>query len=148
MVRLETAAELVDLNEATLEVIALSRAELERNRVATRTQLAANLPLIIEDRIQLQQVILNLLRNGSDAMAQVDNRPRDLLFKTEIEAGDRVRLSVQDAGIGSDPQIPDQPFQSFYTTKEDGMGIGLSVNRTIIENHRGQLWATPNEAHS
>jgi signal transduction histidine kinase len=141
----EPAAELVDLNEATSEVIALSRAELERNGVIMRTELAAELPLVTGDRVQLQQVILNLLRNGSDAMSSVDNRPRELLFRTEVEEGDRVRLNVQDAGIGFEPQSLDRLFQTFYTTKDDGMGIGLSVSRSIIENHGGRLWATPND---
>ena len=95
--------------------------------------------------MQLQQVILNLLRNGSDAMSSVDDRPRELLFRTEVEEGDRVRLSVQDAGIGFEPQSLDRLFQTFYTTKDDGMGIGLSVSRSIIENHHGRLWATPND---
>jgi len=141
----EAVTELVDLNEATREVIALSRSELERNSVITRTELADQLPLITGDRVQLQQVIINLLRNGSDAMSDVDNRPRELLFKTELDEGDCVRLSVRDAGIGFDPQTLDQLFRSFYTTKADGMGIGLSVSRSIIENHRGRLWATPNQ---
>jgi PAS domain S-box-containing protein len=141
----DAVTELVDLNEATLEVIALSRTELERNRVITRAELAAELPLITGDRVQLQQVILNLLRNGSDAMSTVDDRPRELLFRTEVEAGDRVRLSVQDAGMGFEPQSLDRLFQTFYTTKDDGMGIGLSVSRSIIENHHGRLWATPND---
>lgn len=139
------AAELLDLNEATREVIALSRAELERNRVITRTELANELPLVTGDRVQLQQVILNLLRNGSDAMSSVEDRPRELLFRTEAENGDRARLSVQDAGIGFEPQSLDRLFQTFYTTKEDGMGIGLAVSRSIVENHRGRLWATPND---
>jgi C4-dicarboxylate-specific signal transduction histidine kinase len=143
--RKEAAIELVDLNEAILEVIALSRSELERNRVITRTELAEQLPLLTGDRVQLQQVIMNLLRNGSDAMAEVDDRPRELLFKTELEEDDRVRLSVQDAGIGFAGQSLDQLFQSFHTTKEHGMGIGLSVSRSIIENHQGRLSATPND---
>jgi PAS domain S-box-containing protein len=141
----EAVTELVDLNEATLEVIALSRSELERNRVIARTELAERLPLITGDRVQLQQVILNLLRNGSDAMSTVYDRPREILFRTEIEDAASVRLSVQDAGIGLDPQNLDRLFQSFYTTKEDGMGIGLSVSRSIIENHHGRLFATPND---
>src|SRR6266550_4476596 len=141
----DAASELVDLNEATREVIALSRTELERNRVITRTELADELPRVTGDRVQLQQVILNLLRNGSDAMSSVDDRPRELLFRTEAEEGDRVRLSVQDAGIGFEPQSLDRLFQTFYTTKDDGMGIGLSISRSIIENHRGRLWATPND---
>jgi len=142
--RKEATTELVDLNEATREVIALSRAELERNRVVTRTELADKLPLVPGDRVQLQQVIINLLRNGSDAMSDVDDRPRELLFRTEVYEDASVRLSVQDAGTGFDPQTLDQLFRSFYTTKADGMGIGLSVSRSIIENHRGRLWATAN----
>jgi len=138
------AAELVDLNEATREVIALSRTELERNRIVTRTEFADQLPLVTGDRVQLQQVILNLLRNGSDAMSGVDNRPRELLFRTEVDEGDCVRLSVRDAGTGFESQTLEQLFQPFYTTKADGMGIGLSVSRSIIENHRGRLWAAAN----
>ena len=141
----DAVTELLDLNEATREVIALSRTELERNRVITRTELADPLPPVTGDRVQLQQVILNLLRNGSDAMRTVADRPRELLFRTEVEEGDRVRVSVQDAGIGFEPQSLDRLFQTFYTTKDDGMGIGLSVSRSIIENHHGRLWVTPND---
>jgi len=141
----ETATEWVDLNEATEEVIALSRAELERNGVITRIDLVDELPKVMGDRVQLQQVILNLLRNGSDAMSNVDDRPREILFKTEVEEGNSVRLSVRDAGVGFEPQALDRLFQSFYTTKADGMGIGLSVSRSLIENHHGRLWATPND---
>ena len=143
--RKDAATELVDLNEATREVIALSLSELERNRVITRTELAEQLPLITGDRVQLQQVILNLLRNGSDAMSIVDDRPRELLFRTEVEEGNCVRLSVRDAGVGFEPQALERLFQSFHTTKPDGMGIGLSVSRSIIENHHGRLWAEPNQ---
>ena len=141
----EAAIELVDLNEATREVIALSLSELERNNVIIRTELADELPPVTGDRVQLQQVIINLLRNGSDAMSNVDDRPRELLFKTELDENDCVRLSVRDAGTGFDPQTLDQLFRSFYTTKADGMGIGLSVSRSIIENHRGRIWVTPND---
>ena len=141
----DAAIELVDLNEATREVIALSRTELERNRVITRTQLADQLPLVTGDRVQLQQVILNLLRNGSDAMSDVNDRPRELLFRTEVDEADCVCLSVRDAGTGFESQTLEQLFRSFYTTKADGMGIGLSVSRSIIENHRGRLWATAND---
>jgi len=141
----EAAIELVDLNEATREVIALSLTELERNRVITRTELADQLPLVSGDRVQLQQVIINLLRNGSDAMSTIDDRPRELLFRTEVEERNCVRLSVRDAGIGFEPEMLNRIFESFYTTKEDGMGIGLSVSRSIIENHHGRLWAAPND---
>ena len=141
------AAEFVDLNEATREVITLSRSELERNRVISKTEFMADLPLVPGDRVQLQQVILNLLRNGSDAMSKVDDRPRELLFRTEADEGDAVRLSVQDAGTGFETQSVDRLFQAFYSTKEGGMGIGLSVSRSIIENHRGRLWAMANDGH-
>jgi PAS domain S-box-containing protein len=141
----DTIAERVDLNDATREVIALSLSELQRNRVILRCELADDLPLVTGDRVQLQQVILNLLRNGSDAMNTVHDRPRELLIRTERDEGDQALLSVKDAGIGFDPQSMDKLFQAFYTTKNDGMGIGLSVSRSIIEQHDGRLWATPND---
>jgi C4-dicarboxylate-specific signal transduction histidine kinase len=141
----DAGTDLVDLNEATREVIALSRSELERNGVTARTQFKDKLPLVTGDRVQLQQVIINLLRNGSDAMSDVDDRPRELLFRTEVEDDDRVRLSVQDSGVGFEPQSLDRLFQTFYTTKEEGMGIGLAVSRSIIESHHGRLFATPND---
>ncbi|MGA8312234.1 MAG: PAS domain S-box protein [Terriglobales bacterium] len=140
----EPTVESVDLNEATREVIALSLSELQRNRVILRPELADDLPPVTGDRVQLQQVILNLIRNGSDAMSSVDDRPRQLLIKTERDEGDRVSLTVQDAGTGFDPQAVDRLFEGFYTTKNDGMGIGLSVSRSIIESHHGRLWATLN----
>jgi len=141
----DAVTELVDLNEATLEVIALSQSELERNRVITRTELGAQLPPVTGDRVQLQEVILNLVRNASDAMSTVEDRPRQLLIMTEPDEADQVRLSVQDAGVGFDPQAIKKLFEAFYTTKDDGMGIGLSVSRSIIESHHGRLWATPND---
>ena len=141
----DATIESVDLNEATREVIALSLSELQRNRVILRSELADNLPPVAGDRVQLQQVILNLVRNASDAMSGIDDRPRQLLIRTEPDEGGQVRLSVQDAGVGFDPQVMDRLFDSFYTTKNDGMGIGLSVSRSIIASHHGRLWATPNE---
>src|SRR5258707_1106101 len=141
----ETTIESLDLNEAIREVIALSLSELQRNRVILRTELADDLPLITGDRVQLQQVVLNLLRNASDAMSAVDDRPRHMVITTEREEGDRVRLTVQDGGVGLDPQAMDRLFEAFYTTKNDGMGMGLSVSRSIIERHHGRLWAAPND---
>jgi PAS domain S-box-containing protein len=141
----EAATELMDLNEATREVIALSRSELERNRVIVRPTLTDNLPLVKGDRVQLQQVILNLLRNASDAMSSVYNRPRMLLIRTEQGADATVQLSVQDIGRGFGTESLNRLFEAFYTTKSDGMGIGLAVSRSIIENHHGRLWATPNK---
>jgi PAS domain S-box-containing protein len=141
----DAASELVDLNEATREVIALSLSELQRGRVILRTELSDGLPAVIGDRVQLQQVILNLLLNASDAMGGVEDRPRELVIRTGQDEGDCVRLSVQDAGVGFDPQAAGRLFEAFYTTKSGGMGIGLSVSRSIIESHHGRLWATPND---
>jgi PAS domain S-box-containing protein len=141
----EFTLELLDLNEVTREVIALSLSDLQRNRVALHTEFAADLPNITGDRIQLQQVILNLLRNAADAMTSVDDRPRQLLITTEREEADRVRVSVRDAGVGIDRQSMNKLFEAFHTTKHDGMGIGLSVSRSIIERHDGRLWAEPND---
>jgi PAS domain S-box-containing protein len=137
--------ESVDLNEATREVLALLLSELQRGRVILRQELAEDLPVVTGDRVQLQQVILNLIRNASDAMSDVDDRPRQLLIRTERDEDDRVLLTVQDAGVGFDPRAADRLFESFYTTKNDGMGIGLSVSRSIIESHHGRLWATLND---
>jgi signal transduction histidine kinase len=135
----------VDLNEATREVIALSLGELQSSQVIVRTELAADLQCVMADRVQLQQVVLNLLRNAVDAMKTVEDRPRDLLVRTEREEGDWVRLSVTDAGVGFDPQTTDKLFEAFYSTKNEGMGVGLSVSRSIIENHQGRLWAVLND---
>ena len=135
----------LDLNEATREVIALSSNDLQRNRIILQSELAGDLPIVTGDRIQLQQVILNLLRNASDAMADVHDRPRQLLIKTEREHGSRVRLSVRDAGMGLALQNVESLFEAFYTTKSGGMGIGLFVSRSIVERHEGRLWAEPND---
>jgi signal transduction histidine kinase len=110
-----------------------------------RLELAGNLPPVPGDRVQLQQVILNLLRNASDAMTSVNDRRRELLIRTERDEGDQVRLSVTDAGVGFEPQAVDRLFNAFYTTKKDGMGIGLSISRSIVESHHGRLWATAND---
>jgi PAS domain S-box-containing protein len=135
----------LDLTEVTREVIALSLSDLQRNRIALQQVLAEDLPAITGDRIQLQQVILNLLRNASDAMLDVHDRPRELRITTEREGDDRVRVSVRDAGVGVDRQNISKLLDAFYTTKSDGMGIGLSVSRSIIERHHGRLWAEPND---
>jgi PAS domain S-box-containing protein len=141
----EFALEPLDLNEATREVIALSSNDFQRNRIILRSELADDLPTVTGDRIQLQQVMLNLLRNASDAMVDVHDRPRYLLIKTEREEGDRVRLTVRDAGMGLPPQSLNSLFDAFYTTKHGGMGIGLFVSRSIVERHQGRLWAEPND---
>jgi signal transduction histidine kinase len=141
----ELTLEPLELNEITREVIALSLTDLRAHRVALKAELVDDLPTVTGDRIQLQQVILNLLRNASDAMADVDHRPRELLVTTGPDGDDRVRLSVRDAGVGVDPENMNKLLDAFYTTKDDGMGIGLSVSHSIIERHHGRLWAEPNE---
>jgi PAS domain S-box-containing protein len=143
--RKAVAIETVDLNDAAREVISLLASDLQRNRVVLRPQLDDDTLLVTGDRVQLQQVILNLVRNASDAMSSVEDRPRQLLIKTARDEGDHVRLMVQDAGIGLDPADMDRLFDAFYTTKNEGMGVGLSISRSIIETHRGRLWATANE---
>ena len=141
----EPTTESVDLNEATRDVLALSSSELQRSRVILRLELAEDLLLVTGDRVQLQQVILNLILNASEAMGAVTDRPRELLIKTERDEDDHVRLTVKDVGVGFSPHAADRLFESFYTTKNDGMGIGLSVSRSIVESHHGRLWATPND---
>ncbi len=138
-------SESVDLNEATREIIALSLSEFQRGRVVLRTELADNLPPVTGDRVQLQQVILNLFLNASDAMSGVDDRPRQLLIRTELDEEGKVRVSVRDVGMGLDSTNIEKLFDAFYTTKSAGMGIGLSISRSIVEGHRGRLWACSNE---
>jgi PAS domain S-box-containing protein len=141
----EFTLESLDLNDATREVIALSLSDLQRQRVVLQSEFAEALPKVTGDRVQLQQVILNLLRNASDAMTDVQERPRHLLIRTDREDDGGVRLSVRDTGVGLGGQNLDKLFDSFYTTKSGGMGIGLSVSRAIIERHRGRLWAEHND---
>jgi len=141
----EPRYEWVDLNEAAREVIALTAAELDRSRVVALTELADDLPLVMGDRVQLQQVIVNLLLNAVDAMSDVHDRPRRAVIRTGREDGLGVHLAVRDEGVGIDVQTVRRLFEPFFTTKRDGMGIGLSISRSIIENHRGRLWAAPND---
>lgn len=140
----QPALEWVDLNEATREVIALSQDEIRSSRVTVRIELADDLPRVAADRVQLQQVVLNLLRNALDSMNAVDERPRDLLIRTERQEDDHVQLSVKDSGVGFDSQTMSKLFEAFYSTKDEGMGVGLAVSRSIVENHQGRLWAVLN----
>ena len=141
----EFTLEPLDMNDVTREVVTLSMSDLQRNRIVLQSEFADDLPTITGDRIQLQQVVLNLLRNASDAMVTVQDRPRQLLIRTALDGDDRVRVSVRDAGVGLDVQSMTKLFDAFYTTKVEGMGIGLSVSRSIIEKHHGRLWAEPND---
>jgi PAS domain S-box-containing protein len=141
----ESMIEAFDLNEATREVIALSSSDLHRKRVVLRQELTENLPPVDGDRVQLQQVILNLLLNAADAMTDIDDRPRDLVVSTTRDEVDRIRVAIRDAGVGFDPETTDRLFEAFYTTKTSGMGIGLSVSRSIIERHHGRMWGARND---
>lgn len=141
----DVATESVDLNEATREVVALSLSNLRRDHVTLRLDLADDLPSVTGDRVQLQQVILNLILNAADAMSTIDDRPRELVIKTGHDQGDHVRVTVQDSGVGLASHDLDRLFEAFYTTKGDGMGMGLSVSRSIIESHCGRMWAAPND---
>ena len=141
----EAAVEAVDLSESTREVLALSRSELQRGLVDVRMDLDDSLPPARGDRVQLQQVILNLILNARDAMNGVNDRPRRLVLETKRGEGGCVCLKVQDSGIGIAPGEADKLFQPFYSTKRDGMGMGLSISRSIIERHDGRLWVEPND---
>jgi PAS domain S-box-containing protein len=135
----------VDVNEAVLDVTALTRTEMLKHGVSLQTQLATGLPLIEGDRIQLQQVILNLTLNAVEAMSGVDEGAREIRISTGREASNGVLVTVRDFGPGLEPKSVDRLFEAFYTTKPDGLGMGLAICRSIIEAHGGRLWATANE---
>ena len=135
----------VNINETILEVIALARSEVQGNRVSLQTQLSDDVPLIVGDRIQLQQVILNLITNAIEAMSGVDERSRVVQVGSSKDESQGVRVAVRDSGPGLDPKSLDHLFTAFYTTKPQGMGMGLAISRSIIEAHGGRLWAVPND---
>src|SRR4029077_12092770 len=130
------------INEAIVEVITLTRSEAVKDGISVRTQLAEGLPLIQGDRVQLQQAILNLILNAVQAMSGVSERSRELLISTEREASGGLLVTVQDSGPGLSPESFDRLFDAFYTTKASGMGLGLSICRSIVEAHGGQIWAS------
>ena len=135
----------LDINQTVQEVVILMQNEAARKGVAIRMDLAANVPLVLGDRIQLQQVILNLVMNGIEAMNTVTDRPREMLIRSCQQESDQVLVAVQDSGVGIDSQSLEKIFDTFYTTKSQGMGMGLAISRSIVENHGGWLWATPND---
>jgi C4-dicarboxylate-specific signal transduction histidine kinase len=134
----------VSLTEAMREVVVLTRAEIEQNQIKLETQFADDLPPVWADRIQLQQVCLNLIVNAIESMRDHRGGPRQLLVRAEKAPSDGVLLSVSDTGAGLDPAQADDIFNAFYTTKKDGMGMGLAISRSIIEAHGGRLWASAN----
>jgi signal transduction histidine kinase len=131
------------INEVIDEVIRLLRREVLSHRALLRLELASELPPVLADRIQLQQVIINLVMNGMEAMASVTDRPRELKILSRCDT-DQVLIAVQDSGVGIDPGDVDRLFNAFFTTKPSGMGMGLSICRSIIEAHGGKLWASGN----
>lgn len=133
--------EAFDFNDAAREVLALTLRELQQARVTVQTAFADDLPAVVGDRVQLQQVVLNLVLNAIDAMSQVTTRPRQLVVMTARADDDRILVTVQDSGPGFPAEQANRLFEPFYTTKREGMGIGLSVSRSIIERHQGRLWA-------
>jgi PAS domain S-box-containing protein len=135
--------ELLNINDEISAVLALVAVEVQRNRVVLRTDLSDDLPPLLGDRVQLQQVILNLIVNAIDAMRGIDQTQRELIVVSRKDGSNRVLVEVQDSGAGLEGVALDRLFDAFYTTKPDGMGIGLAVSRTIIESHGGQLLASP-----
>ena len=131
----------VDVNLAIAEVLALTRDELHRHRISVMTELHSNLPVTMADRVQLQQVVLNLVMNGIDAMRAVTDRPRNLTVRSQLSDQGNIVVNVADSGVGLDPRNRDRIFDSFFTTKPEGMGMGLAISNTIIQAHHGQLWA-------
>jgi len=136
--------DLVDLNKVIVEVLALAQNEARRNRVFMKRELASDLPPVIGDRVQLQQVILNLIMNGLEAMAKVNEGARELTVSSSKDESDNLIVAVRDSGVGLDQADLERVFDAFFTTKPDGMGMGLAICRTIIESHGGRLWATAN----
>ncbi len=140
-----TAKEWLHINEAIEEVVTLTQSEVRKNKVVLRMELAADLPPIMGDRVQLQQVVLNLILNGIEAMNTVENHERAMVIRTQRGEGDEVRIVVRDSGIGLDPLSAERIFEAFHTTKPGGLGMGLSISRSIVESHGGRLWAVSND---
>jgi C4-dicarboxylate-specific signal transduction histidine kinase len=134
----------LDINQAIFEATTLTRNELMRHRIGMEIRLAQELPVVRGDRVQLQQVLLNLIVNAIESMSAVNEGQRELLISSAINAADSVLVAVRDSGPGLTPEGFDRAFQAFHTTKPDGMGVGLSISRRIVEAHGGRLWATAN----
>jgi signal transduction histidine kinase len=137
----------LDVNEVVREVIALVQRELMNHQVSLQIELAPKLPIILGDRVQLQQVIINLVMNGVEAMQPVTDRPRELVIRSRQDETQQALVSVTDCGVGISAENADRLFNAFFTTKSSGMGMGLSICRTIMEAHGGRLWATANIPH-
>jgi signal transduction histidine kinase len=137
----------LDINDVIREAILLVQREVLSHGVSLRTELSPVLPPVHGDRIQLQQVVINLLMNGVEAMASITNRPREMLIRSQLHEEGQVLVAVLDSGIGIDSETAEKVFSAFFTTKPSGMGMGLSISRSIIRSHGGRLWAVPNPDH-
>jgi PAS domain S-box-containing protein len=137
----------VEVNDVIRDMLPLVRTEVRSHDVSLRLELAPVLRSVLGDRVQLQQVLINLVMNGIEAMASVAERPRELVIRSGPHEGDQVLVAVEDAGVGIDPNSVNELFSAFFTTKPGGMGMGLSISRSIVEAHGGRLWATPNPTH-
>ena len=137
----------LDINEVIYEATLLVQREVLSHGVSLRTELASALPPVLGDRVQLQQVVINLLMNGVEAMAPITDRPREMLIRSQQHEAGQVLVAVLDSGIGLDSETAERLFSAFFTTKPSGMGMGLSISRSIIRAHGGRLWASPNTDH-
>jgi PAS domain S-box-containing protein len=137
----------LEINDVIRDVVPLVRSEVRDHEVSLHVELAPSLPAVLGDRVQLQQVLINLVMNGIEAMADVADRPRNLVVRSQLNGADAVRVAVEDAGVGLDPGTVSRLFTAFFTAKVGGMGMGLSISRSIIEAHGGRLWASRNEPH-
>jgi C4-dicarboxylate-specific signal transduction histidine kinase len=135
----------LDINDVVQDVVALVQREVLNHRVRLRLDLDPKLTTVFADRVQLQQVIINMIMNGIEAMGAVTDRPRELVIRSRRHEPDQALVAVQDSGTGFDPDNMDRLFNAFFTTKPNGMGMGLSICRSIVEAHGGEMWASPND---
>ncbi|HXM36030.1 MAG TPA: ATP-binding protein, partial [Pyrinomonadaceae bacterium] len=141
----DTEKSRLDINQTIREIVTVIEREAVESGIQVRMDLASDIPQVLGDRVQLQQVVLNLLMNGVEAMAPITERPRELLISTRKHEIDRVLVTVRDSGMGIDLESLEKLFDAFYTTKPNGMGMGLAISRSIVEDHGGELWAVTND---